>query len=101
MKTTYTQIYGQEFITACMREREVAQGSEGRGESLCVLAEDGKQIRRRKGLVKDSTAWDRTVYVVSTSPFVTSRHVRGVESKPGRAELMNDPCTHVTSRRPG
>ena len=83
MKTTYTQIYGPEFITACMREREVARG----GESLCVLAEDGKQIRRRKGLVKDSTAWDRTVYVVSTSPFVTSRHVRGVESSRSRVDV--------------
>ena len=34
-------------------------------EVLVALSEDGKEVRRNKALVKDSSAWERTLYVVS------------------------------------
>ena len=36
-------------------------------EVLVALSEDGKEVRRNKALVKDSSAWERTLYVVSLS----------------------------------
>lgn len=70
MKGPFTQVYGDQFIIGCLREREVkmqgVKDGASRVGSLCVISEDGKKIRRReKELVKDVTAWDRTVYVVS------------------------------------
>jgi len=63
MKIPYTNVYGLEFIQACLRERMISKGD----EVLVALSEDGKEVRRNKALVKDSSAWERTLYVVSLS----------------------------------
>jgi len=70
MKGPLSQVYWDRFVIGCLREREVkmqgVKDGASRVGSLCVISEDGKKIRgREKELVKDVTAWDRTVYVVS------------------------------------
>lgn len=56
----YLQSYGLPFIAQAVRDIHPVSGQEG--NEIEVDAE-GKQVRRTKSLEKDTSAWDRTVYV--------------------------------------
>jgi lupus La protein len=56
----YLQTYGLPFIAQAVRDVHPAAGQEG--NEIEVDAE-GKQVRRTKSLEKDTSAWDRTLYV--------------------------------------
>jgi hypothetical protein len=60
MKEPYTSVYGIDFIKGVIREREMSL----QGKSLVKISEDGSRVRREKELVRDSTAWERTIYAV-------------------------------------
>lgn len=56
----YLQTYGLPFIAQAVRDVHPVPGQEGNEIEVDV---EGKQVRRTKSLEKDTSAWDRTVYV--------------------------------------
>jgi lupus La protein len=56
------QALGVPFVTYALRQAALAEGK----DPLVAISEDGENVRRKRPLEPSSTAWGRSVYVVST-----------------------------------
>ena len=77
------------------------QAIEAEGETpLIVVSEDGANVRRRRPLEKNSTAWDRSVYMVRAfareggsakeSRKVLARAVRSTTRRPRSSSTLSN-----------
>jgi lupus La protein len=57
------QPLGVPFVAYGLRQAALAEGK----DPLVAISEDGENVRRKRPLEPSSTAWGRSVYVVSTS----------------------------------
>lgn len=55
------EIRGTPFVALALREAAAAEGN----DPLVAISEDGENVRRKRPLEPNTTAWSRSVYVVS------------------------------------
>ena len=75
------EIRGVAFVTLALREAAAAEGN----DPLIAISEDGENVRRKRPLEPNTTAWSRSVYVVSrSSTFHDFQITHGTERLPRR-----------------